>query len=73
MPFLSGISWPHSRKSLAFATWRALLHDETGQDLIEYALIGALIALGSVASTRALATTITVALEHVRTSLNQAI
>ena len=35
-----------------------VLNDESGQDLIEYALIAALIALGSVAAMNTLATTI---------------
>jgi pilus assembly protein Flp/PilA len=35
-----------------------LLRDESGQDLIEYALVAALIALGATATMRALATTI---------------
>jgi len=35
-----------------------LLTDESGQDLIEYALVAALVALGAVASMKSLATTI---------------
>jgi pilus assembly protein Flp/PilA len=34
---------------------RALLHDESGQDLIEYALIAALIAVAAIAAMRGLA------------------
>ena len=34
--------------------FRALLQDESGQDLIEYALVAALIGLGAVASMRSL-------------------
>ena len=35
-----------------------LLQDESGQDLIEYALVAALIALGATASMKTLATSI---------------
>lgn len=35
-----------------------LLNDESGQDLIEYALIAALIALGAIAAMSSLGTTI---------------
>jgi Flp pilus assembly pilin Flp len=36
--------------------FKNLLHDESGQDLIEYALVAALIALGAIVSMKALAT-----------------
>lgn len=36
----------------------AFVKDESGQDLIEYALVAALIGLGAVASMKSLATTI---------------
>lgn len=36
----------------------ALVKDESGQDLIEYALVAALIGLGAVASMKSFATTI---------------
>jgi pilus assembly protein Flp/PilA len=42
-------------KAMHFVTsLRALLKEESGQDLIEYALIAALIALGAIASMGAL-------------------
>jgi pilus assembly protein Flp/PilA len=50
-----------------------LLWDESGQDLIEYALVAALIALGATASMRTLATTIGTALAGVGTRLTGAI
>lgn len=50
-----------------------LVHDESGQDLIEYALVSALIALGAVASMRTLATTIGSAFTSVGTSLSSAV
>jgi len=40
------------------ATLKNLIHDESGQDLIEYALVAALIALGAVATMKSLATSI---------------
>lgn len=44
-----------------------LLHDESGQDLIEYALVAALIALGATALMKVLATTIGSALSGIGT------
>ena len=46
-----------------------LLLEEDGQDLIEYALVAALIGLGAVASLRGLATRISSALTTVGTNL----
>ena len=37
------------------ATLKNLLQDESGQDLIEYALVAALIALGAIAAMKTLA------------------
>lgn len=50
-----------------------LLHDESGQDLIEYALVAALIALGAAASMKTLATTISTALSTVGSKLTSAV
>jgi pilus assembly protein Flp/PilA len=50
-----------------------LLWDESGQDLIEYALVAALIALGATASMKTLATTIGSAFTVVGTKLTGAI
>jgi len=49
-----------------------LLADESGQDLIEYALVAALVGLGAVASMRTLATTMSTAFESIGTSLTSA-
>jgi pilus assembly protein Flp/PilA len=49
-----------------------LLRDESGQDLIEYALVAALIALGAVAAMNDLATGISSAFSSVTSSLNAA-
>jgi pilus assembly protein Flp/PilA len=50
-----------------------LVKDESGQDLIEYALVAALITLDAVVSMRALATTISTALSTVGTRLTNAV
>jgi pilus assembly protein Flp/PilA len=50
-----------------------LLHDESGQDLIEYALIAALIGLGATATMRTLATSIGTALTGIGTRLTNAV
>ncbi len=60
-------------KDRALTRGLAVMRDDTGQDLIEYALVAALIALGSVASMRGLATSIGSALARVGTSLSGAI
>jgi pilus assembly protein Flp/PilA len=50
-----------------------LLRDESGQDLIEYALVAALIALGATASMRTLATTIGSALGDIGSRLTSSV
>ncbi len=49
-----------------------LLSDESGQDLIEYALVAALIALGATAAMSTLAGTISTAFTTVGTKLTNA-
>jgi pilus assembly protein Flp/PilA len=49
------------------------LRDESGQDLIEYALVALLIALGATAAMSTLATNITAAFTAVSTKLNTAV
>jgi pilus assembly protein Flp/PilA len=51
----------------------AFVSDESGQDLIEYALVAALVGLGAVASLRTLSTTIASAFTSIDNSLNSAI
>jgi len=51
----------------------ALVSDESGQDLVEYALVVALIALGSVATMKALGTTINSLFTAVNTNLSTAV
>jgi pilus assembly protein Flp/PilA len=50
-----------------------LVHDESGQDLIEYALVAALIGLGATASMRTLATAVGTALNGVGSRLTNAV
>ena len=47
--------------------------DESGQDLIEYALVAALIALGAVVSMKAVSTAIGNAFTTINTQLNNAL
>jgi pilus assembly protein Flp/PilA len=50
-----------------------LIRDESGQDLIEYALVALLIALGATAAMSTLATNISAAFTAVSTKLNSAV
>jgi pilus assembly protein Flp/PilA len=50
-----------------------LLYDESGQDLIEYALVAALIALGATAAMTTLAGSISTAFSSVGSKLNSAV
>jgi pilus assembly protein Flp/PilA len=50
-----------------------LVQDESGQDLIEYALVAALIALGSVAAMNALSTSISTAMSSVGSKLTTSV
>jgi pilus assembly protein Flp/PilA len=50
-----------------------LVQDESGQDLIEYALVAALIALGSVAAMNSLSNNISTAFGTVGTRLNNSV
>jgi pilus assembly protein Flp/PilA len=50
-----------------------LLSDESGQDLIEYALVAAIIALGATAAMTTLAGTISTAFGAVGTKLSNAV
>ena len=50
-----------------------LLKEESGQDLIEYALVAALIALGATAAMTTLAGSISTAFGNINTKLNTAL
>jgi len=47
-----------------------LVNDESGQDLIEYALVAALVGLGAVASMKSLATIINTSFNNIGTTLS---
>jgi pilus assembly protein Flp/PilA len=49
-----------------------LIDDESGQDLIEYALVAALIALGAVMSIKTLGTKISTAFTNIGTTFSSA-
>jgi pilus assembly protein Flp/PilA len=51
------------------ATLKKLIHDDSGQDLIEYALVAALIALASVAAMKTLSGKIATEFTNVGNSL----
>jgi pilus assembly protein Flp/PilA len=57
-------------KLLKFATKMQIMHDEEGQDLIEYALVVALIAFAATASMSTLATAINTAFSNIGTTLS---
>ena len=50
-----------------------LLSDESGQDLIEYALVAALIALGAITAMKGLATGVSTAFSTVSSDLSSAV
>jgi pilus assembly protein Flp/PilA len=50
-----------------------LMNDESGQDLIEYALVAALVGLGAVTAMKGLATNISSAFSAIGTQLNSAV
>jgi pilus assembly protein Flp/PilA len=52
--------------------FKNLLHDESGQDLIEYALVAALIALGAITAMKGLATGINTAFSTISSDLTAA-
>ena len=55
---------------LAITRWR---HDDSGQDIIEYALVFALLALAAVASLRGVGTRIVNGLSAISAALNSGI
>ena len=61
------------RIAVACLLVREFALDETGQDLIEYALVAALVGLGAVASMRTLGTKIVAVYTDVTSSLSSAV
>ena len=58
---------------MLLATLKNLLRDESGQDLIEYALVAALIALGAITAMKTVATGIGTAFNSVSSTLTSAV
>jgi pilus assembly protein Flp/PilA len=58
---------------MKLSTLMNLLRDESGQDLIEYALVAALIALGAIAAMNNVATGISNAFSAVSSNLTSAV
>ncbi len=54
---------------MTIATLKNLLRDESGQDLIEYALVAALIALGAITAMNGLATGLSGAFSKISSTL----
>ena len=52
---------------------QSLLNDEEGQDLVEYALLVALVSLAAVAGLKGLATAISSVFSNISTSLGSAV
>jgi pilus assembly protein Flp/PilA len=50
-----------------------LMNDESGQDLIEYALVAALVALGAIAVLKTVAGNITTVFTNIGTTLTSAV
>ena len=50
-----------------------LLHEDSGQDLIEYALIASLIGLGALTSMNSLSTAVSTAFSSVSTTLTSSV
>jgi pilus assembly protein Flp/PilA len=59
--------------AMNIATLKNLHHDESGQDLIEYALVAALIALGAIVAMKSLATGISSAFSVISSDLSSAV
>ena len=56
--------------SITFTTFAiGFLHDETGQDMIEYALVAALVGVGAVTALKSLNTKISAAFTSIGTTL----
>jgi pilus assembly protein Flp/PilA len=53
--------------------WSHLVCDETGQDLIEYALVAAIVGLGAIASLKGLSTKIGTSFSTVSSTLTSAV
>ena len=59
--------------SKATNAWRRLLRDESGQNMIEYALVATLIALGAIVAMQGVATALSTAFSKVSSHLNASV
>jgi len=55
------------------STLKHLCRDESGQDLIEYAIVAALVGLGAVASMKSLQTSVSSAFTKIGTTLTSSV
>ncbi len=58
---------------MSIATLKNLLREESGQDLIEYALVAALIALGCISAMKGLATGLSTAFSTISSDLSSSV
>ena len=58
---------------MSIATLKNLLREESGQDLIEYALVAALVALGCITAMKGLATGLNTAFSTISSDLSSAV
>ena len=63
----------NERSNVVIANVSAFIRDESGQDLIEYALVAAIIALGATAAMSSLSTIISSTFTKIGTSLTTAV
>jgi pilus assembly protein Flp/PilA len=63
----------NERSNAVIANVSAFIRDESGQDLIEYALVAAIIALGATAAMSSLSTIISSTFTKIGTSLTTAV
>jgi pilus assembly protein Flp/PilA len=59
----------HLNVNVDRSMWLDLLHGESGQDTMEYVLVAALVALGSVAVMKSFATTVSASVNTVNSGL----
>jgi pilus assembly protein Flp/PilA len=62
-----------SNESMNIATLKMLIHDESGQDLIEYALVAALIALGAITAMKKLSSSLGNAFSVISSDLSSSV
>jgi pilus assembly protein Flp/PilA len=68
-----GMAYGGNSNMKYIATLKNLLNDESGQDLIEYALVAALIALGAITAMKSLANGLGNAFSTISSDLSSAV